>query len=99
MLKAIRVALDHEEDLHKDKKGYYILILNYETKRLRIAYFSPSDVEKANTVYSQIENNHQSATSDAVLVRASSFQTLKNAYPNYFLDIGEFVDIVSEYLS
>ena len=94
------IALDYGLcALVKRCKGYYILILNYETKRLRIAYFSPSDVEKANTVYSQIENNHQSATSDAVLVRASSFQTLKNAYPNYFLDIGEFVDIVSEYLS
>ncbi len=33
MLKAIRVAVDHEEDERLDKKGYYILILNYNTKR------------------------------------------------------------------
>ena len=32
------------------------------------------------------------------LVRAASFGVLKAAYPNYFADIGEFVDLVEEYL-
>lgn len=98
MLKAIRVAVDHEEDERLDKKGYYILILNYNTKRLRIKYFNPSDIEDANRMYSQIEGTRAESQIDAVLVRASSFKTLKAAYPNYFLDIGEFVDIVSDYL-
>lgn len=99
MLKAIRVATDHEVDKRYDKKGYYILILNYETKRLRIRYFKPSETEAANIMYSQIESNRSETKIDAVLVRATSFQSLKAAYPNYFLDIGEFVDIVTEYLS
>lgn len=99
MLKAIQVATDHEVDKGYDKKGYYILILNYETKRLRIRYFQPSETEAANIMYSQIESNRSEAKIDAVLVRATSFKALKAAYPNYFLDIGEFVDIVREYLS
>lgn len=43
--------------------------------------------------YSQIESQRSETKIDAVLVRATSFQTLRAAYPNYFLDIGEFVDI------
>ena len=35
---------------------------------------------------------------DAVLVNVSSFNALKSAYPNYFSDIGEFVDIIKSYL-
>jgi len=34
---------------------------------------------------------------DAVLVRVTSFKELKKAYPNYFNDIGEFVDKVKAY--
>lgn len=98
MLKAIRVAVDHEEDERLDKKGYYILIFNYNTQRLSIKYFLPSDIEEANKMYSQIENTRAEAQIDAVLVRAASFKALKAAYPNYFLDIGEFVDIVTDYL-
>ena len=99
MLRAIRVAVGHEVDRQHDKKGYYILILNYETKRLRVRYFQASEAEEANAIYSQIESQRSETKIDAVLVRATSFQTLRAAYPNYFLDIGEFVDIIKEYLS
>lgn len=99
MLRAIRVAVGHEVDRQHDKKGYYILILNYETKRLRVRYFQASEAEEANAIYSQIESQRSETKIDAVLVRAASFQTLRAAYPNYFLDIGEFVDIIKEYLS
>ena len=35
---------------------------------------------------------------DPRYVNVSSFNVLKSAYPNYFSDIGEFVDIVKSYL-
>ena len=73
--------------------------MNYETKRLRVRYFQASEAEEANAIYSQIESQRSETKIDAVLVRATSFQTLRAAYPNYFLDIGEFVDIIKEYLS
>lgn len=98
-LKVIREAVVHEIDKQYDKKGYYILIFNYETQRLSIRYFQASATEKANEEYSQIENGRAESKIDAVLVRATSFQTLRAAYPNYFLDIGEFVDMIEEYLS
>lgn len=35
---------------------------------------------------------------DSVLVSATSFDVLKAAYPNYFTDISQFVDIMREIL-
>ena len=98
MLSAIRVAVDHQNQKNINKQGYNILILNYETKRLSIKYFKPSETDEANEVYSQIESTRAESKIDAVLVRVSSYQALHSAYPNYFSDIGEFVDIVKSYL-
>lgn len=98
ILRAIRVALDHEDGKRFDKQGYYVLILNYNTHRLRIRYFLPSKIDEANTLYTQIESNRRATGIDAVLVRADSFGVLKAAYPNYFADIGEFVSLVEGYL-
>ncbi len=98
MLSAIRVAVDYKDKHGNDQQGYYILILNYITKRLSIKYFKASQNEEANNMYNQIESTRAEAKIDAVLVRVSSFQTLKTAYPNYFSDIGEFVDLVKSYL-
>ena len=98
MLSAIRVAVDSREG-EKLKQGYYILILNYNTRRLRVKYFMPSQIEQANEIYGQIEKKRAESQIDAVLVRVSSFTALKTAYPNYFSDIGEFVELVREYLA
>ena len=52
----------------------------------------------ANVIYNSIEATRAANKIDAVLVRVSSFKTLEKAYPNYFSDIGEFVDLVKSYL-
>ena len=96
ILSAIRVAVDNQEQKKAVRQGYYILILNYETKRLRIKHFMPSQIDAANELYSQIEKTKNASNIDAVLVRVSSFQALKSAYPNYFSDIGEFTKLVKE---
>ena len=63
-----------------------------------IKYFKPSQMEEANLTYSQIESTRAESNVDAVLVRVSSVQTLKSAYPNYFSDIAEFISRVESYL-
>ncbi len=99
MLSAIRVAVQSEDKLAYRKNGYYILILNYQTRLLTFRYFQPSDAAKANDVYRDIEKTRADAPIDAVLVRVSSVKTMKVAYPNYFLDIGEFISITKGFLS
>ncbi len=97
MLSAFRVAVDVKAS-DNNKRGYYILILNYDTRLLHIDYYKPSEIETANQKYNQIEKKRCNQNIDAVLVQVSSFQTLKSAYPNYFSDIGEFIKIVNSYL-
>ena len=101
MLKWIRTATNHVMDSNNRKLMpgyYYILRLDYDTRTLRIFSFKPSQFEKANDVYNKLEEDKKTQNIDVVLTRANSFQTLKAAYPNYFLDIGEFVDIAEEYI-
>lgn len=98
MLKAIRVAIDRDSDKVPDKKGYYILQLDYGKRLLKRWFFKPSELENANKLYDYLEQKNVGASLDIVLVRAVSYSTVKEAYPNYFMDIGEFVDIVSNYL-
>ena len=98
MLKAIRTVIDHDTEKTPDMRGYYILQLNYETRYLKRWFFKPSELEKANILYDCLEEKRGNKPLDIVLVRASSYASVKAIYPNYFMDIGEFVDIVSEYL-
>lgn len=98
MLQGIRAALNADAQRHMDKRGYYILTLNYENQTIRISYFNPSETERANETYNFMEQNSEGKPIDSVLVRASSLSAVRSAYPNYFLDIGEFVSLVNEYL-
>lgn len=97
-LNAIRIAIYHEDDEVRDKKGYYLLDLDYNKHLLRIHSYSPSQFDVAETEYSKIEKNRHTSGIDAVLVRAKSFKELKSAYPNYFSDIGEFYQLITSYL-
>ena len=97
-LRAIRTVLVHDIGNIPDNKGYYILQLNYETHTLRRRFYPPSELETANKVYDLLEERQNGAPLDIVMVRASSYATVKAAYPNYFMDIGEFVNIVTDYL-
>lgn len=98
MLKAIRTIINHDAENVPDKSGYYILHLNYGTGTLRRWFFMPSQLEEANELYDYLEKQRGKAPLDIVLVRAASYATVKAAYPNYFMDIGEFVGIVSNCL-
>lgn len=100
MLSAIQVFMNREREIESlsKKDGYYLLILNYNTRMLSIKYFQPSQIEEANEAYMLIEKKREESNVDAVLVRAESFKELKAAYPNYFADISEFVSLVRAYL-
>lgn len=100
-LASIKVVIKeqgHEQDKRKKALGYIILRLNYNNHELQIIPYNASDIETANEAYNQLETMLRSPGYDTVLVRVSSMELLKKAYPNYFSDIGEFVDIVRSYL-
>jgi len=87
-LKAINQAIqttEYNENFYL-KNGYYLLLLNYEEPSLNIKIFKPSKFELAANVYGEIEAGLQRKI-DTVLVSVKSFSELKEAYPNYFVDI------------
>lgn len=98
MLRAIRVVIEKDGEKVPDKRGYYVLQLDYEKHFLRRWFFKPSELEKANGLYDYLERNRGNKPFDIVMVRATSYSTVKAAYPNYFLDIGEFIELVEQYL-
>ena len=70
-----------------ESEGYYLMELDILTHQL----------EKAIQCYNQMEAL-QIPIFDTVLVSASSFESLKRAYPNYFLDANQFITIIKEML-
>lgn len=97
-ISALSVAINHTNASKEMKgKGYYVLILNYKKKMLRVRGFSTKQVDLATRAYNEIESKNDKNI-DAVLVSAHSFNDLREAYPNYFADISEFVAIMNIYL-
>lgn len=80
----------------QEKSGYYLLVLNIEEHELSIRYFKPSEVVKANTVYSEKEKEFPEKHINIVLVRAESLNMLQYAYPNYFPNNSDFVNIIEK---
>lgn len=98
-LSALSVAINHTNtDKAIKGKKYYVLILNYKKKLLRVRGFSPSQIELATKVYNDIEATNNLEV-DVVLVSATSFDSLRAAYPNYFNDISQFVDMMRRILA
>lgn len=98
LLMGIRIVVNNELNRNYDQRGYYLLTLNYEKKTIRAAYYRPGNMEKANAAYNAIEAQSRGEPIDSVLVQASSITSVKAAYPNYFLDIGEFISLLKQYL-
>lgn len=93
-LSALSVTIKYtNENINLKGKGYYILQLNYKKKILKVNKFLPTQIELATTIYNKIEALNNSNI-DVVLVSATSFEALKMAYPNYFTDISNFVNIM-----
>lgn len=92
-LSGLNVTIDFDEKNENKKNNYYILILDYTRKRMRIKSFETKNIEVATEVYNQLEGKLES-DKNIVLVSASSFDSLRAAYPNYFTDIQEFVDMM-----
>lgn len=90
-LSGLNVSIDYTSKKfnQRNKNLYYILLLNYNKKTVSVRAFKSSSLETATKVYSQIEQN---SDINVVLVSASSFETLKLAYPNYFADISAFIN-------
>lgn len=97
-LETIKTAVNYVRQVDQKNQGYYLLRLNRGDGRLLIAQYSKKQLEEATDAYDLAEQD-RTAGEDVVLVATSSFNMLKQAYPNYFVDISEFVSLMRVFLS
>ena len=75
-----------------------MLELDLGLKKLRVTFYSKNEKSASIAIakYMEIEAKKDSKI-NAVLVSAKSLSALKKAYPNYFADIGTFIDKLLKY--
>lgn len=71
---------------------YFLLELDILKENLNISVYTKNQEQKAIQLYSEIEKkNIGKKEFDVVLVGADNLSDLRKAYPNYFVDSGEFL--------
>lgn len=98
LLANIKFALQTSAQEHKNKRGYFLLSSARTEHTIRMKFFAPCDVDKAMQLYSQLNQTARGADRDAVLVRVDPFQAIQAAYPNYFADLQDFIDVVESFI-
>lgn len=75
------------------RAAFYLVELNLgqDEKTVRITPFARDQLEKANAAYAESEKSAAASDTQVVLVSAGSIESLRRAYPNYFLDTHEFL--------
>ncbi len=78
----------------EQKSGFYTIIeLDMSGKTVQIRSYSKTQSKRAANDYAAIEaETRGDVTKDVVLVSAGEIKSLKRAYPNYFLDINQFIE-------
>jgi len=81
----------------KGESHYFLIELNPGQKSVEVTTFKLSESVQANAKYLEVEKKmKETPGSEAVLVSVDSLDTIRRAYPNYFLDTHVFMNLVSE---
>lgn len=94
-LKALNISIKHLQK-EKHKNGYYILNIDYERGKVVIMTFSKEEEKKATHKYSVLEKQIEGKNQAVVLVSVPKLQELHEAYPSYFLDTKNFIEIIEK---
>lgn len=79
--------------------SYYLFMLRPEQKKLTAWPFRDGELKKATEAYLTQEKNFANTAGDTVLVASDSLESLRRAFPNYFLDTRTFVEEMDRLLA
>ncbi len=80
--------------------AYHLVVLDSNTRTVRIKPYPISRLEQANLDYAAIEQQTKAGEPvEAVLVSAGPIDALRKAYPNYFLDTQEFIKQIEKVIA
>lgn len=113
-LTAYRTALKATERLDVRSAGYFLLVLLPEEPELQIFSFPKRSLDAATKEYERFERfipryargqqlplfpelaDYSGA--QAVLVGADSFKSIRDSYPNYYLDTEAFIEMIDRFV-
>ncbi len=101
-LEAFGQALNFDKTYKKlirNDISYYLFILQPEHKKLTAWPFRDGELTKATEAYLTQEKNLAGTAGDTVLVASDSLESLRRAFPNYFLDTRTFVEEMDRLLA
>lgn len=98
-LEAFREALKFVEMPKMQAYRYFLLVLDPDQGSLSIQVFRSDQIAVANDTYLTVERLLAGSTGDAVLVASDSLESLRRAFPNYFLDTRTFVEEMESFLA
>lgn len=78
-------------------RGWVLLTLDAEARRIRVRGYSRIDMAQQEYLRREEENADNTAV-QVCLVSTDSVETLRRAYPNYFLDVRRFVKSLRSFL-
>lgn len=81
-----------ERNMELKGRTYFLLILNPSQESLTITAYADRELAYATRDYLQTEKSLAGTGGETVLVASDSLESLKRAYPNYFLDTRTFVE-------
>lgn len=85
-LNGFRIVTRHISQ-DKNKGKYYLITLDLDNRKANIRRYNEKNIDDANAMYSIKESEIRSGKNiQAVLVSSESINSLKKAYPSYFLD-------------
>ena len=81
-----------EDPTAKRRAHYYLMQLDPKQQQVSLRGFHQSALQEASKAYLEAEKEVQTTPgAEAVLVSVNSLSTLRQAYPNYFLDTNRFL--------
>ncbi len=99
-LRGYRLAANSIQNGDRSRAAYHLVVLNTETKRLKITQFSELRLDEANESYAAVEElASRGHPLNPVLVAGGSVNQLRRTYPNYFLDAGVFIEKITQLCS
>ncbi|MBI2640198.1 MAG: RelA/SpoT domain-containing protein [Candidatus Sungbacteria bacterium] len=87
-------------DRQEKKWSYHLIVLRSTERKIAVTSYARDDFKQATSDYADAEvRAGQGEPIEPVLVSVGPLKTLKKAYPNFFLDINDFMRIIEQIIA
>lgn len=91
VLSAYQTVVHHSGTSDVPRGGYYLVILDTESRQVTVSGFEDAEQAKASAAYLEIEKRvEENPNLNAVLASVDTIASLRVAFPNYYLDTTVF---------